>query len=84
MRRTRPLRCKCCNQPITKEPVKVCVLCEKPILRGHKWQFTKRGVRHRHCAAPDSYLSDAEYIAANGQAMFDRMRSSAAQFARRR
>lgn len=78
--RIRPLRCKCCGQPITKEPVKRCRLCKKPILRGHKYRFTARGLQHRHCDAPDSYLSDDEYIDRYGKAAFNRMRGVAAQF----
>jgi hypothetical protein len=69
----RPIRCSCCAQPITKEPVRVCTVCHRPILRGHKWQIRNGRLRHRLCRWPESYLTPAEYKKAYGDAMYRRM-----------
>lgn len=36
------------------------------ILKGHKFTYGKRGLQHRHCDAPNNYLSRAEYIKTYG------------------
>ena len=78
----RPLRCPTCGKPITPEPVKVCANCHLPILRGHKFTIRKGVIAHRHCQYPDSYLSEAEYVAAYGRRMWASMRSISSQFRR--
>lgn len=78
----RPLRCPLCAKPITPEPVKVCASCHLPILRGHKYTICKGVIAHRHCEAPDSYLSKDEYIAAYGRRMYNAMQSVRRQFGR--
>ena len=72
-RSTRPLRCPCCNKPITPEPVKVCADCGRPILRGHKYRMVGGKLRHRHCRFPDSYLTPSELDAKYGVGTWARM-----------
>ena len=69
----RPLRCPCCNKPFTPEPVKVCMACHRPILRGHKYTIRGGKLQHRHCAYPDSYLTPTELDEKFGRGTWARM-----------
>ncbi len=66
----RPLRCTTCGQPITSEPVRVCLDCGKPILRDHKFRITRQGLHHRHCRWPSSYHTPEQYRAVAGPALY--------------
>lgn len=49
-------RCLMCGQPIgPRKPSRVCGICKRPILKGHKFYFDSSMVRHRNCDRPDSY-----------------------------
>lgn len=64
-------RCPCCGKP--DGPVRFCQACKKPISTWHKWRRTRRGLVHRCCAWPGSYLGPDAYRAEHGEAMFRRM-----------
>lgn len=59
-------RCPACKQTVPiGARVRRCANCKMPIDLHHKWHFQFRGntvqMVHRHCDAPTSYLSEAEY-----------------------
>lgn len=69
-----PLRCPCCDQPLDLTPARWCADCDRPIMRGHKWRFNKKGrMVHRHCKYPTSYVTPEEYRKTHGEAAYQRM-----------
>lgn len=52
--------CPTCSQRMPARPVRICTACGVAIIRGHKWQFFRKGglvtLRHRHCDNPSSYF----------------------------
>jgi hypothetical protein len=60
-------RCPTCNRPWKGQPTnaRVCYLCEKPILKHHKYTFDKSQIRHRVCDQPASYVRSEENTVAS-------------------
>ena len=54
-------RCPTCGQPTGPwKPTRICGVCQKPILKGHKWHVDGSAVKHRLCDQPDSYPRKAK------------------------
>lgn len=52
---TMPKACPTCLRPWAPRPGRLCAVCERPILRMHKWRFEGSRVMHRVCERPDAY-----------------------------
>lgn len=49
-------RCPTCQQPIGPwKPTRICGVCHRAILKGHKWRIENSVIRHRLCDDPISY-----------------------------
>jgi len=48
--------CPMCGGVIRKRSSRVCAICKRPILRGHKYQFNGSQIEHLVCAEPTFYV----------------------------
>lgn len=51
-----PEHCPTCGQRVAPKAARVCAICGRGILRGHKYEFIGSSVQHRVCEDPDAYV----------------------------